>query len=84
MARICLINPRFPTSFWGLDHGLPLVGKRANMPVLALPVLTLTLLTAGVFLRFVRAAMLETLREPFVRTARALGVGEGRLLLQPG
>ncbi len=39
MARICLINPRFPTSFWGLDHGLPLVGKRANMPVLALPVL---------------------------------------------
>jgi radical SAM superfamily enzyme YgiQ (UPF0313 family) len=39
MARICLINPRFPTSFWGLNHGLPLLGKRANMPVLALPVL---------------------------------------------
>jgi radical SAM superfamily enzyme YgiQ (UPF0313 family) len=39
MARICLINPRFPTSFWGLNHALPLLGKRANMPVLALPVL---------------------------------------------
>src|SRR3954452_15402070 len=39
MARICLINPRFPTSFWGLDHGLPLLGKKANMPSLALPVL---------------------------------------------
>lgn len=39
MARICLINPRFPTSFWGLNHGLPLLGKQANMPVLALPVL---------------------------------------------
>jgi len=39
MARICLINPRFPTSFWGLNHGLPMLGKRANMPVLALPVL---------------------------------------------
>jgi radical SAM superfamily enzyme YgiQ (UPF0313 family) len=39
MARICLINPRFPVSFWGLNHGLPLLGKRANMPVLALPVL---------------------------------------------
>ncbi|MHC5536839.1 B12-binding domain-containing radical SAM protein [Singulisphaera rosea] len=37
MARICLINPRFPTSFWGLNHGLPLLGKKANMPVLALP-----------------------------------------------
>ena len=39
MARICLINPRFPTSFWGLNHGLPILGKKANMPVLALPVL---------------------------------------------
>ena len=39
MARICLINPKFPTSFWGLNHGLPLLGKKANMPVLALPVL---------------------------------------------
>jgi hypothetical protein len=37
MARICLINPRFPTSFWGLNHGLPLLGKKCNMPVLALP-----------------------------------------------
>ena len=27
MARICLINPRFPTSFWGLNHGMPLLGK---------------------------------------------------------
>jgi radical SAM superfamily enzyme YgiQ (UPF0313 family) len=34
-----LINPRFETSFWGLNHGLPLLGKKANMPVLALPVL---------------------------------------------
>jgi radical SAM superfamily enzyme YgiQ (UPF0313 family) len=39
MARICLINPRFQTSFWGLNHGLSLLGKKANMPVLALPVL---------------------------------------------
>ena len=39
MARICLINPRFQTSFWGLDHAMPLLGKKCNMPVLALPVL---------------------------------------------
>lgn len=37
MAKICLINPRFETSFWGLNHGLPLLGKHCNMPVLALP-----------------------------------------------
>ncbi len=39
MARICLINPRFETSFWGLNHGLSLLGKKSNMPVLALPTL---------------------------------------------
>ena len=39
MARIALINPRFRTSFWGLDHGMPILGKKSNMPVLALPVL---------------------------------------------
>jgi radical SAM superfamily enzyme YgiQ (UPF0313 family) len=39
MARICLINPRFPTSFWGFNHALPLFGKKSNMPVLALPTL---------------------------------------------
>jgi peptide/nickel transport system permease protein len=61
-----------------LDGG----GLLDRLRYLALPVLTLTLLTAGIFLRFVRAAMLETLREPFVRTARAMGVGEGRLLLR--
>lgn len=40
---------------------------------LVLPVTTLTLLTAGTFLRFTRAALLETLREEYVRTARAKG-----------
>lgn len=49
---------------------------------LVLPVMTLTLLTTAVFLRFTRAAMLETLREPYIRTARALGAGEGRVLLR--
>ncbi len=40
MARICLIQSRVsPTSFWGLNHSMPLLVKRANMPVLALPVL---------------------------------------------
>ena len=61
-----------------LDGGGPLDRAR----YLALPVLTLTLLTAGIFLRYVRAAMQETLREPFIRTARALGVGERRILLR--
>jgi len=33
MADIVLINPRFDVSYWGLEHALPFLGKRANMPV---------------------------------------------------
>jgi radical SAM superfamily enzyme YgiQ (UPF0313 family) len=39
MADIVLINPKFEISFWGLEHALPLIGKRANMPVAALPLI---------------------------------------------
>ncbi|MEO6810010.1 MAG: B12-binding domain-containing radical SAM protein [Isosphaeraceae bacterium] len=39
MADIVLINPRFEVSFWGMEHALPLMGKRANLPVACLPLL---------------------------------------------
>jgi peptide/nickel transport system permease protein len=42
---------------------------------LALPVLTLTVLTVGGLLRFTRAAMIEALRQDYIRTARAKGLG---------
>jgi radical SAM superfamily enzyme YgiQ (UPF0313 family) len=39
MADIVLINPRFEVSYWGMEHALPLMGKRANLPVACLPLL---------------------------------------------
>ncbi|MEM7024956.1 MAG: ABC transporter permease [Pseudomonadota bacterium] len=42
---------------------------------LVLPVLTLTMLTVGGVLRFTRSAMLETLRQDYIRTARSKGLG---------
>jgi radical SAM superfamily enzyme YgiQ (UPF0313 family) len=39
MAKIAIINPRFEVSYWGMEHALPLLGKRANLPVAALPLL---------------------------------------------
>ena len=41
---------------------------------LVLPVLTLTLLTAGGIIRFMRAAMMESLRQDYIRTALAKGL----------
>jgi peptide/nickel transport system permease protein len=43
-------------------------------------VLTLSLVSTGVVLRYVRAAMLEVLRQDFIRTARAKGVSRRRLV----
>ncbi|HET6387948.1 B12-binding domain-containing radical SAM protein [Hyphomicrobium sp.] len=39
MADIVIVNPRFNTSFWGLEKCMGLLGKRANLPVACLPLL---------------------------------------------
>jgi radical SAM superfamily enzyme YgiQ (UPF0313 family) len=39
MADIVLVNPRFEASYWGLEHALPFLGKKANLPVACLPLL---------------------------------------------
>ena len=49
---------------------------------LVLPVLTLTFGTFGIFFRFVRAAVGEALAAGHIRTARAKGCGEARVLWQ--
>jgi peptide/nickel transport system permease protein len=48
---------------------------------LVLPVATLTLASIGGYTRFMRAAMAEALRQDFIRTARAKGAGERRVVL---
>ncbi len=47
---------------------------------LVLPVATLTFASIGTYLRFMRAAMIEALRQDYVRTARAKGASEARVL----
>jgi len=48
---------------------------------LIMPVTTLALSSTGGFTRFVRASMIETLRMDHIRTARAKGNAEGRVVL---
>lgn len=40
MNDIVIINPRFNVSFWGMKKSMGLLGKRANLPVSCLPLLT--------------------------------------------
>ena len=47
---------------------------------LALPALVLGLTTAGAIARFVRNSLLEVFEHDYLRTARAAGIGEGRVV----
>ncbi|MBM09495.1 MAG: diguanylate cyclase [Magnetovibrio sp.] len=47
-----------------------------------LPVSVLTLLTAGGYIRFIRASMIQVLRQDFIRTARAKGASTPQLLIK--
>lgn len=37
--EVVIINPRFEVSYWGLEHSLKIIGKKANLPVACLPLL---------------------------------------------
>jgi len=56
-------------------------GLGEKLRYMVLPVLTLTLATVGGIIRFVRAAMMEVLRQDYIRTARAKGVSTARVVL---
>ncbi len=75
---------------WGI---LPASGMSSDSPTtglwstladrlrhLVLPVMTLTLVSVGHYTRFIRAAMIESLRLDFIRTARAKGLPERRVV----
>ena len=60
---------------------LPVAGWQPGAPrYLVLPVLTLALPLAAALARLTRASLLEVLRAPFVRSARARGLGEARVV----
>ncbi|MDA1091151.1 MAG: ABC transporter permease [Proteobacteria bacterium] len=51
-----------------------------NARYLVLPVTSLTIASIGGHTRYMRAAMIETLRQDYIRTARATGASEARVL----
>ena len=46
-----------------------------------LPLLTLTLATLATTMRLTRSSLLDVLSQPYIRTARAMGVGSRRVVL---
>jgi oligopeptide transport system permease protein len=86
-AALCIALPGFVTGpllalVFGLHlHWLPVGGWEAAAPrYLVLPVLTLALPVAAYLARLMRASLLEVLGSPWVKSARARGLGAPRIL----
>jgi peptide/nickel transport system permease protein len=75
----------FPASgMMSVDHAALSPGERLldRLKHLVLPSLALSLVLAAGIARYVRGSMLEVLRQDYVRTARAKGLSEGRVVLK--
>jgi peptide/nickel transport system permease protein len=55
-----------------------------NLSIVILPAVTIGYRYAAVSMRMTRSAMLEVLREDYIRTARAKGLPERRVILRHG
>jgi len=67
----------FPVAGYG-DPGVPLADRLHH---LVLPAIVLGVVNSALILRFTRASMLDVLGEDHIRTARAKGVSEPRVIL---
>ncbi len=56
-------------------------GMWERLQFLILPIAALTIAGVGGHTRYMRASMIETLRQDYIRTARAKGLGESRVVL---
>jgi len=77
---IFVIGPLLQAVFSLRLKWLPVGGITEGWPSLVLPVIVLALPNIAYISRLTRTSMIETLRENYVRTARAKGVGWRRVL----
>ncbi len=87
MIGICIpafvVGPLLADQFGRRMGALPAMGWDPTKPTSwLLPAITLGLATAAYLSRLTRAGMLDVLNQDFVRTARAKGVGEFRVLVR--
>lgn len=77
--------PAGGTETVGLDTELGLFEAVVDrLKYLILPVTSLSLLTIAFWVRYTRAKMIETMRHDYVRTARAKGLSERRVIYMHG
>jgi ABC-type dipeptide/oligopeptide/nickel transport system permease component/ABC-type transport system substrate-binding protein len=67
---------------WASAGGFPgwQAGSLAGLKALTLPAIALAMPQAAILARVLRSSLIDTLREDYIRTARAKGAGEWRVL----
>jgi peptide/nickel transport system permease protein len=81
-AAIMLFAIRFPIFPAEGPQGEGLGAIVTNLDAMILPVATLALTTIALFSRYMRSSVLDNLTEDYVRTARAKGASERRVLVR--
>ncbi len=73
-----------PTGMTSVDYEFMTFGERVvdRLRHLILPVATLSLVMAAGIARYTRGQMLEVIRQDYIRTARAKGLPEGRVVMK--
>ncbi|MDQ3980646.1 MAG: ABC transporter permease [Actinomycetota bacterium] len=64
-----------------IEFGLLPVAGKGGPEYMVLPILTLTLATMATTMRLTRSSLLDVLSQPYIRTARAMGVSSPRVVL---
>lgn len=78
-VAVALAIPAFPRQgFVRISEG----GLFENLRYLALPILTLALMEAAVFLRLLRADLIDTLKQDYILAARAKGMSMTHVMLR--
>ena len=83
LALLCIILFAVKLG-WLPAGGMETIGGASlidRLQHLAMPVAVLTTTSLGSFTRYMRASMIQTLRQDYIRTARAKGAGNARLLV---
>lgn len=78
------IFPAGGTFTIGMEDGPPMDVLLDRMKYLVLPTISLAYLQIGRFLRYTRSAMLEAMRNDYIRTAKAKGLSYSRVVWQHG
>ena len=82
MLLILVFAIKFPIFPPEAPQGEALGAMFTNFNALVLPIVSLTLVTIALFSRYMRSSVLDNLTEDYVRTAKAKGASERRMLLR--